>query len=105
MRRLINTLSITGQAGVMIRYQGNVSVFRAVVPRPGDAPKFDFPEQTVVDKHTAKKWKELGIAPADAELSRHEPDVPDWGSLPPAAEKMVRVRKSRTSPTVIPSHG
>ncbi len=62
---LINTLSITGQAGVMVRYQGTVSVFRAVVPRPGDAPKFDFPEQTVVDKHTAKKWKELGIAPSD----------------------------------------
>jgi hypothetical protein len=61
---LINTLGITGQAGVMIRYQGNVSVFRAVVPRPGDAPKFEFPEQTVVDKHTAKKWKELGIAPS-----------------------------------------
>jgi hypothetical protein len=62
---LVNTLAITGQAGVMIRYQGNVSVFRAVVPRPGAAPKFDFPEQTVVDKHTAKKWKELGIAPSD----------------------------------------
>ena len=25
--------------------------------------------------------KELGIIPADAELSRHDPDVPDWGSL------------------------
>ncbi len=62
---LINTLSITGQAGVMVRYQGTVSVFRAVVPRPGDAPKFDFPEQTVVDKHTVKKWKELGIAPSE----------------------------------------
>ena len=33
-------------------------MFRAVVPRPGDAPKFDFPEKTVVDKFTAKKWKE-----------------------------------------------
>jgi len=62
---LVNTLAITGQAGVMVRYQGNVSVFRAVVPRPGDAPKFDFAEQTVVDKHTAKKWRELGIAPSD----------------------------------------
>jgi hypothetical protein len=67
---LINTLGITGQAGVMIRYQGNVSVFRAVVPRPGDAPRFGFPEQTVVDRHTAKKWQELGIAPS--ELSTDE---------------------------------
>jgi arylsulfatase len=28
------------------------------------------------------KQKELGIAPADAELSRHDPDVQDWDSLP-----------------------
>ena len=27
------------------------------------------------------KQKELGIVPPDAELSRHDPDVPDWGSL------------------------
>ncbi|MFO0805656.1 MAG: DUF1553 domain-containing protein [Gemmataceae bacterium] len=62
---LVNTQNITGQAGVMVRYAGMVTVFRAVVPRPGDAPKFEFAEQTVVDKHTAKKWKELGIAPSE----------------------------------------
>ncbi len=28
------------------------------------------------------KQKELGIAPTDAELSRHDPDVQDWDSLP-----------------------
>ena len=28
------------------------------------------------------RQKELGILPADAELSRHDPDVPDWASLP-----------------------
>ena len=28
------------------------------------------------------KQKELGIAPADAELSRHDPDVQDWDALP-----------------------
>ena len=27
------------------------------------------------------KQKELGIVPADAELSRHDPDVPEWASL------------------------
>ncbi|MDB5310647.1 MAG: hypothetical protein JWO38_4849 [Gemmataceae bacterium] len=62
---LLNTLSVTGQAGVMVRYQGYVTVFRAVVPRPGTAPQFDFPEKTIVDRFTAKKWKELGIAPSD----------------------------------------
>ena len=28
------------------------------------------------------RQKELGIVPADAELSRHDPDVPEWESLP-----------------------
>jgi arylsulfatase A-like enzyme len=28
------------------------------------------------------RQKELGIAPADSELSRHDPDVQDWDSLP-----------------------
>jgi arylsulfatase len=27
------------------------------------------------------RQKQLGIVPADAELSRHDPDVPEWGSL------------------------
>jgi hypothetical protein len=62
---LVSTLSIIGQSAVMVRYQGQVTVFRAVVPRPGDAPPFDFPEKTLVDRFTAKKWRELGIAPSE----------------------------------------
>ena len=34
------------------------------------------------------RQKELGILPADAELSRHDPDVPDWASLSPEARKL-----------------
>ncbi|HEU6445855.1 MAG TPA: arylsulfatase [Gaiellaceae bacterium] len=34
------------------------------------------------------RQKELGIVPADAELSRHDPDVPDWGTLPAPARKL-----------------
>ena len=34
------------------------------------------------------RQKELGIVPADAELSRHDPDVPDWASLPAAARRL-----------------
>ena len=34
------------------------------------------------------RQKELGIVPADAELSRHDPDVPDWGSLPEPARRL-----------------
>ena len=62
---LVNTLNITGQAAVMARFNGNVTVFRATVPRAGESANFTFAEQTVVDKHTAKKWKELNIAPSD----------------------------------------
>ena len=34
------------------------------------------------------RQKELGIVPADAELSRHDPDVPDWESQPPEARRL-----------------
>jgi arylsulfatase A-like enzyme len=37
---------------------------------------------------TFARQKELGIVPADSELSRHDPDVPDWDSLP-AAERQL----------------
>jgi len=62
---LARTLGITGQAAVMVRFNGHVATFRAIVPRPGDAAKFDFPPKTVVDTHTAAKWRELGISPSE----------------------------------------
>jgi arylsulfatase len=34
------------------------------------------------------RQKEFGIVPADAELSRHDPDVPEWGSLPEPARRL-----------------
>ncbi len=62
---VVNTLGMTGQAAVMVRYQGYVTVFQAIVPRPGEAPKFAFEPKTIVDQHTARKWQELGIAPSE----------------------------------------
>jgi len=38
-----------------------------------------------------KRQKELGIIPKDAELSRHDPDVQDWNTLP-AGEKKLYAR-------------
>ena len=35
------------------------------------------------------RQQELGIMPADAELSRHDPDVPDWDSLSPDARRLA----------------
>lgn len=40
---------------------------------------------------TFARQKELGIVPQDAELSRHDPDVQDWDSLP-ADEKKLYAR-------------
>jgi arylsulfatase len=40
-------------------------------------------------ERTFARQKELGIMPADAELSRHDPDVPDWDSLPPQARRLA----------------
>jgi arylsulfatase A-like enzyme len=37
---------------------------------------------------TFARQKELAITPADAELSRHDPDVPDWDSLPEPQRKL-----------------
>jgi arylsulfatase A-like enzyme len=34
------------------------------------------------------RQKELGVVPADAELSRHDPDVPDWDSQPLPARRL-----------------
>ena len=34
------------------------------------------------------RQKELGIVPADAELSRHDPDVPDWDAQPEEARRL-----------------
>jgi arylsulfatase A-like enzyme len=35
------------------------------------------------------RQKELGVMPADAELSRHDPDVPAWDSLSPDARRFA----------------
>jgi arylsulfatase A-like enzyme len=37
---------------------------------------------------TFARQKELGIVPAEAELSRHDPDVPEWASLPAPARQL-----------------
>ncbi len=39
-------------------------------------------------ERTFARQKELGIVPADCELSRHDPDVPDWGTLTPDQRRL-----------------
>ena len=51
------------------------------------AGKFDDGWDAYREKTFARQ-KELGVVPADAELSRHDPDVPDWESQPESARKL-----------------
>ena len=64
-RGLVKTLGMSGEAAIMARYQGMVAVFRATVPLGVKTPDWTFAEKTVMDKFTAKKWKELGLVPSE----------------------------------------
>ncbi len=62
---LVRTLGLSGEAAVMARYQGQVAVFRATVPLGAKVPAYPFPEQTLVDRYTQAKWKQLGLVPSE----------------------------------------
>lgn len=62
---LVRSLGMSGEAAIMARYQGSVATFRATVPLGLKIPAYTFEERTIVDKHTHKKWQELGIVPSD----------------------------------------
>jgi hypothetical protein len=71
---LVRTLALSGEAAIMARYQGQVTIFRATVPLDAQPPAYTFEPKTVVDRHTAAQWKQLGIVPSapctDAEFVR-----------------------------------
>jgi hypothetical protein len=62
---LVRTQEMSGEAAVMARYQGLVAVFRATVPLGAKTPDWQFEPKTVVDRHTAQKWRDLGLVPSD----------------------------------------
>jgi hypothetical protein len=71
----VETRELSGQAAVMARYQGQVSVFQATVPL--GMPITDYPEfraQNFLDTLALKQWKALGLVPSelssDAEFVR-----------------------------------
>lgn len=61
----VSTLGLSGEAAIMARYQVHVAVFRATVPLGVKTPAWQFAENTIVDKFTVKKWKELGLVPSE----------------------------------------
>jgi Protein of unknown function (DUF1549)/Protein of unknown function (DUF1553) len=82
---LVRTLSMSGEAAIMVRYQDHVAVFRATVPLGGKTPNYTFPAQTVVDQSTHKKWQTLGLVPSglctDAQFIRRA-SLDITGTLP-----------------------
>lgn len=62
---LVRTQNMSGEAAIMARYQGHVNVFRATVPSGGAVPPYQFAAQTLVDQHTDRKWRQLGLVPSE----------------------------------------
>jgi hypothetical protein len=62
---LVRTLALSGEAAIMARYQGQVTIFRATVPLGVATPPYTFEPRTVVDKYVLAKWQQLGIVPSE----------------------------------------
>lgn len=64
-RGLITCGDYTGEAAVMVRFMGQVAVFRAIVPHgaPADAPP-GFRVVNYIDQLTLAKWRQLGLRPS-----------------------------------------
>ena len=63
---LIQTADLPGMAAIMARYQGQVGVFRATVPRSGaSVESIEFPARNFIDDFALAQWKELGLSPSD----------------------------------------
>jgi hypothetical protein len=63
---LVRTFDLAGEAAVMARYMGQVTVFRALVPLGKAIAKYpDFPAANFIDELALARWKQLGIVPSD----------------------------------------
>ena len=59
----VAVLSTPGEAAVMVRFQGEVSVFRAVIPQ-GSPVQQAPPEKNFVDRFVIQRLRQLGIPPS-----------------------------------------
>ena len=88
-----------GQTAVMARFQGKVSVFQAIVPRPG--PKTTAPAppaQTFIDRLVHRHLDRLNVRPsglADDATYLRRVHLDLIGTLPPAAETEAFLKDDR----------
>ena len=87
---LVETRTLSGQAAIMARYQGQVAVFRATVPLGVPIAAYpEFPTDNLIDAATLKQWKALGVVPSelctDAEFIRRA-SLDVLGTLPKPEE-------------------
>lgn len=86
---LVSVGNASGEAGIMIRYQGLVTVFRATVPLGVKIPDYQYPINNFIDTHVLRKYKQLGLVPSELSsdavfIRRVSIDV--TGTLPTPAE-------------------
>ncbi len=63
---VVRTFDLSGDATIMARYMGQVTVFRALVPLGKPIAKYpDFPANNYIDTLALARWKKLGIVPSD----------------------------------------
>lgn len=63
---VVRTFEMSGDATVMARYLGQVTVFRALVPLGKPIAKYpDFPANNYIDTLALARWKKLGIVPSE----------------------------------------
>ena len=63
-RGLVQAGSLPGEAAILVRYRGHVTVCRLTIPRPG--VRFARPtENNFIDRHVWDKLQRLGIPPSD----------------------------------------
>ncbi|MGF1581004.1 MAG: DUF1549 domain-containing protein [Gemmataceae bacterium] len=61
---LVSTTNISGAGLITVKYMDKYTVFRGFVPAVG-SPKFDYPEDNLIDRLLAKKWKKVGLVPSN----------------------------------------